>query len=82
MACLAFSVPSSDGKCHMGVAGLWNFTLAVFTVPALQPVVTENIGSEVIPRSLCVATLGESQHLLAGLGDGQLLSFHFDLDFH
>jgi DNA damage-binding protein 1 len=52
----------------------------LLSLPALTPVVTEELGSEVIPRSVALAEFEGQAHVLCGLGDGQLHNWRLDAD--
>lgn len=47
-------------------------------LPNFQPIVTENLGGEVIVRSLLLVSLENVDYLMCGLGDGLFFSFVLD----
>ena len=61
------------------VVGLWtDLSLRVLSLPSLVEVSRAVVGGEVIPRSVLLCPFSPtSAFLLAGLGDGRLLSFAF-----
>ena len=50
----------------------------IYSLPDLEPLTTEALGGEVIPRSVLFADFEGVPYLLTALGDGQLLNFHVD----
>ncbi|KAI8611132.1 CPSF A subunit region-domain-containing protein [Chytriomyces sp. MP71] len=61
------------------VAGMWtDGTVRVFSVETMEEIRAETLGGDLLPRSVKIATLGETPYLLVGLGDGQLIAFVFD----
>ena len=65
-------------RASLAAVGLWNNTVVLLSLPALQPVAEETLAVEVIPRSVLLATFEGVAYLLAGLGDGQLFTFALD----
>ena len=68
-----------DVDAAFAVVGLWtDLTLRVLSLPSLVEVSRAVVGGEVIPRSVLLCPFSPtSAFLLAGLGDGRLLSFSF-----
>jgi DNA damage-binding protein 1 len=52
----------------------------LLSLPGLTPVVTEELGSEVIPRSVALAEFEGQAYVLCGLGDGQLHNWRLDAE--
>jgi len=50
----------------------------LLSVPELQPVGTEELGSEIIPRSVALADFEGQAYVLCGLGDGQLHNWRLE----
>lgn len=67
-----------EGAMTLAVVGLWNTALRILSVPSLELVREEHLGSEAIPRSVMMVSFEGVSYLLAGLGDGQLYSFVAD----
>ena len=62
----------------VAVAGLWDNTLVLLSLPTLACLAVEKLPSDAIPRSVLLATFDGTPYLLAGLGDGQLCTFVVD----
>ena len=76
VACLDVTPIDDGGEARFAALGLWtDLTLRVLALPSLAEVSREAVGGEVIPRSVLLCPFSPSSvFLLAGLGDGQLLS--------
>eukprot|EP00281_Chroomonas_sp_CCMP1168_P025534 CAMPEP_0206228886 /NCGR_PEP_ID=MMETSP0047_2-20121206/9404_1 /ASSEMBLY_ACC=CAM_ASM_000192 /TAXON_ID=195065 /ORGANISM="Chroomonas mesostigmatica_cf, Strain CCMP1168" /LENGTH=1100 /DNA_ID=CAMNT_0053652151 /DNA_START=70 /DNA_END=3372 /DNA_ORIENTATION=+ len=62
----------------MVAVGMWDMSVHTMRIPSLESLSFENLGGEVIPRSLLFATLEGVDYLLCALGDGHLFSFNID----
>jgi len=73
VACLS----AKGGLCAVG---LWTRRLQVLQLQSseLDIVYAEALPNETIPRSAIFARLGDVLHLIVGMGDGRLVSFHVD----
>lgn len=64
---------------QLAVAATWAMGLHVLRLPTLEQVTKQEIGGEVIPRSVLLADFEEAgTYLLCALGDGQLCNFRLD----
>lgn len=63
--------PDRD-RASLAVIGDWSMQVKLLSLPDLKPIVTEELGSEVIPRSVALADFEGQAYVLCGLGDGQL----------
>lgn len=52
--------------------------MKLLSVPELAPVGVEDLGSEIIPRSVALADFEGQGYVLCGLGDGQLHNWRLD----
>ncbi|KAG7298167.1 DNA damage-binding protein 1 [Plutella xylostella] len=76
VACL--DLGAGGAGALLGV-GLWtDISVRVLRLPALTPLHTEQLGGEIIPRSLLICVLEGICYLLCALGDGSM--FYFTLD--
>ena len=68
-----------DGTAQYAVLGMWtDRSLRVLQLPALTEVSRDEVGSEVIPRSVLLCPFSPTAtYLLVGLGDGHLISYAF-----
>ena len=67
--------PASGG---LAAVGLWDRTVRLLRLPSLAEAAREDLGGDVIPRSLLLATLEGRDYLLCAMGDGHLFSFRLD----
>lgn len=44
-----------NNKASLAVIGSWSMQVKLLSLPALTPLVTEDLGSEIIPRSVALA---------------------------
>ncbi|KAK9843115.1 hypothetical protein WJX74_007214 [Apatococcus lobatus] len=77
IACLDLT-STGGGSQHLAAVGTWTMQLLLLSLPSMQLLREEQLGGEVIPRSLLFAEFEGESHLLAGLGDGHLFNFHLD----
>jgi DNA damage-binding protein 1 len=80
VACLDINPPSADvDRSDLVAIGLWtDISVRVHRLPSLEPIVTQQLGGEIIPRSVLLAMFEETLYLLCALGDGSF--FYFVLD--
>uniref|UniRef100_A0A1E1XLY5 DNA damage-binding protein 1 n=1 Tax=Amblyomma sculptum TaxID=1581419 RepID=A0A1E1XLY5_AMBSC len=77
VACLDIT-PLSEGseKSTLCAVGLWtDISIRILSLPSLQQLQKENIGGEIIPRSILITTFEGIHYLLCALGDGSLFYF-------
>eukprot|EP00798_Chlamydomonas_sp_ICE-L_P003904 gene3904-13974_t len=74
--------PVEDGEAKSSryvVVGTWSMEMLLFTLPlGKEPIAKEQLGGEVIPRSVLMNVFEGLPYCLAGMGDGQLLSWRMD----
>ena len=77
VACIDSTPLEAGQEARWAVVGMWNdLSLRVLALPSLAEVSREVVGGEVIPRSALLCPFAPSSvYLLAGIGDGRLLSF-------
>ncbi|KAF6263102.1 mono-functional DNA-alkylating methyl methanesulfonate N-term-domain-containing protein, partial [Scenedesmus sp. NREL 46B-D3] len=81
VACLDITPVGPDNtKASLAAVGDWSMQVKLLSLPGLAPVVTEALGSEVIPRSVALAEFEGQAYVLCGLGDGQLHNWRLDAD--
>ncbi|KAL1431309.1 hypothetical protein MTO96_014330 [Rhipicephalus appendiculatus] len=77
VACLDIT-PLTEGaeKSTLCAVGLWtDISIRILSLPSLQQLQKENIGGEIIPRSILITTFEGIHYLLCALGDGSLFYF-------
>eukprot|EP00879_Flechtneria_rotunda_P007343 GHRR01007704.1.p1 GENE.GHRR01007704.1~~GHRR01007704.1.p1 ORF type:complete len:982 (+),score=309.67 GHRR01007704.1:155-3100(+) len=73
VACLDITPVGADSnKATLAAVGTWAMQVQLLSLPSLKPVTTEELGSEIIPRSVVLANFEGQAYVLCGLGDGQL----------
>ncbi|WOL18645.1 DNA damage-binding protein 1 [Canna indica] len=77
ISCLDIN-PIGDNSNYSSLAavGMWtDISVRIFSLPNLELLVKENLGGEIIPRSVLLCTFEGVSYLLCALGDGHLLNF-------
>lgn len=65
--------PGADSsRSSLAAVGSWSMSVQLLALPGLAPLTTTQLGADVIPRSICLASLEGCAYVLCGLGDGQL----------
>ncbi|XP_010445239.1 PREDICTED: DNA damage-binding protein 1b-like [Camelina sativa] len=80
VSCLDIN-PIGDNPNHSQLAavGMWtDISVRIFVLPDLTLVTKEQLGGEIIPRSVLLCSFEGISYLLCALGDGHLLSFQLD----
>ncbi|WIA28317.1 hypothetical protein OEZ86_010868 [Tetradesmus obliquus] len=81
VACLDITPVGPDNtRASLAAVGSWSMQVALLSLPDLKPIVTEDLGSEVIPRSVALAEFEGQAYVLCGLGDGQLHNWRWEPD--
>ncbi|XP_028397691.1 DNA damage-binding protein 1-like [Dendronephthya gigantea] len=77
VACLDISLPeAAEEKSTLVVVGLWtDISLRVLQLPSMDQLCIENLGGEIIPRSVLMAMFEGVKYLLCALGDGTFFYF-------
>uniref|UniRef100_A0A7N0V492 DNA damage-binding protein 1 n=1 Tax=Kalanchoe fedtschenkoi TaxID=63787 RepID=A0A7N0V492_KALFE len=64
---------------QIAAVGMWtDISVRIFSLPDLNLVTKEQLGGEIIPRSVLLCTFDGISYLLCALGDGHLLNFLLD----
>ncbi|WVZ99800.1 hypothetical protein U9M48_045048 [Paspalum notatum var. saurae] len=77
ISCLDLN-PIGDNPQYSSLAavGMWtDISVRIFSLPDLELIRKENLGGEIVPRSVLLCTLEGVSYLLCALGDGNLFSF-------
>uniref|UniRef100_A0A1J3EVB7 DNA damage-binding protein 1a n=1 Tax=Noccaea caerulescens TaxID=107243 RepID=A0A1J3EVB7_NOCCA len=80
VACLDIN-PIGDNPNYSQLAsvGMWtDISVRVFSLPELTLITKEQLGGEIIPRSVLLCAFEGISYLLCALGDGHLLNFQLD----
>lgn len=77
VACLDITpLTEGDEKSTLCAVGLWtDISIRILSLPSLEQLQKENIGGEIIPRSILITTFEGIHYLLCALGDGSLFYF-------
>uniref|UniRef100_A0A0D3GBK3 DNA damage-binding protein 1 n=1 Tax=Oryza barthii TaxID=65489 RepID=A0A0D3GBK3_9ORYZ len=60
----------------LAAVGMWtDISVRILSLPDLELIRKENLGGEIVPRSVLLCTLEGVSYLLCALGDGHLFSF-------
>ncbi|THU68691.1 hypothetical protein C4D60_Mb08t06530 [Musa balbisiana] len=81
ISCLDIN-PSGENPNYSTLAavGMWtDISVRIFSLPSLELLAKENLGGEIIPRSVLLCTFEGVSYLLCTLGDGHLLNFLLNL---
>jgi len=80
VACLDISQTGCrTGKSSLLSAGLWtDISVRVLKLPNLEQLHVEQLGGEIIPRSILMTNFEDIDYLLCALGDGTLFYFCMD----
>lgn len=71
---------SNPNVAQLAVVATWAMTVHVLSLPTLEQVTKQDLGGEVIPRSVLLADFEDAgTYVLCALGDGQLCSFRVDV---
>ncbi|GAB2241606.1 hypothetical protein Droror1_Dr00018381 [Drosera rotundifolia] len=61
---------------QLAAVGMWtDISVRIFSLPDLNLITKEQLGGEIIPRSVLLCTFEGISYLLCALGDGHLLNF-------
>ncbi|WOL16215.1 DNA damage-binding protein 1 [Canna indica] len=77
ISCLDINpIGSNSNYSSLAAVGMWtDISVRIFSLPNLELLVKENLGGEIIPRSVLLCTFEGVSYLLCALGDGHLLNF-------
>ncbi|CAE6137644.1 unnamed protein product [Arabidopsis arenosa] len=80
VSCLDIN-PIGDNPNYSQLAsvGMWtDISVRIFSLPELTLITKEQLGGEIIPRSVLLCAFEGISYLLCALGDGHLLNFQLD----
>ncbi|KOM28694.1 hypothetical protein LR48_Vigan564s000400 [Vigna angularis] len=77
ISCLDINpIGENPNHSHLAAVGMWtDISVRVFSLPDLNLVTKEQLGGEIIPRSVLLCAFEGISYLLCALGDGHLLNF-------
>ncbi|KAJ4757800.1 DNA damage-binding protein 1 [Rhynchospora pubera] len=81
ISCLDIN-PIGENSTHSSLAavGMWtDISVRIFSLPGLELFKKENLGGEIIPRSVLLCAFEGVPYLLCALGDGHLFSFQLNI---
>lgn len=80
ISCLDINPVGDDpDRSHLAAVGMWtDISVRIFSLPNLELITKENLGGEIIPRSVLFCAFEGIPYLLCALGDGHLYSFLLD----
>ncbi|KAJ1703919.1 hypothetical protein LUZ63_003698 [Rhynchospora breviuscula] len=81
ISCLDIN-PIGENSTHSSLAavGMWtDISVRIFSLPGLELLKKENLGGEIIPRSVLLCAFEGVPYLLCALGDGHLFSFQLNI---
>ncbi|KAK3419095.1 hypothetical protein EUGRSUZ_H04822 [Eucalyptus grandis] len=65
---------------QLAAVGMWtDISIRIFSLPDLNLITKENLGGEIIPRSVLLCAFEGISYLLCALGDGHLLNFQLNM---
>ncbi|KAL6991596.1 DNA damage-binding protein 1a [Sarracenia purpurea var. burkii] len=77
VSCLDINpIGENPNYSQLAAVGMWtDISVRIFSIPDLNLVTKENLGGEIIPRSVLLCSFEVIPYLLCALGDGHLLNF-------
>ncbi|GFS39733.1 damaged DNA binding protein 1A [Actinidia rufa] len=77
VSCLDMNpIGENPNYSQLAAVGMWtDITVRIFSIPDMNLVTKENLGGEIIPRSVLLCSFEGISYLLCALGDGHLLNF-------
>ncbi|OAY75001.1 DNA damage-binding protein 1a [Ananas comosus] len=77
ISCLDINpIGENPNYSSLAAVGMWtDISVRVFSLPSLELMTKENLGGEIIPRSVLLCNLEGVSYLLCALGDGHLFNF-------
>ncbi|KAL6991594.1 DNA damage-binding protein 1a [Sarracenia purpurea var. burkii] len=77
VSCLDINpIGENPNYSQLAAVGMWtDISVRIFSIPDLNLVTKENLGGEIIPRSVLLCSFEGIPYLLCALGDGHLLNF-------
>ncbi|PSS29021.1 DNA damage-binding protein [Actinidia chinensis var. chinensis] len=77
VSCLDMNpIGENPNYSQLAAVGMWtDISVRLFSIPDMNLVTKENLGGEIIPRSVLLCSFEGISYLLCALGDGHLLNF-------
>ncbi|KAJ8449900.1 hypothetical protein Cgig2_029262 [Carnegiea gigantea] len=77
ISCLDINPIGENPKySQLAAVGMWtDISVRIYSLPDLNLIIKENLGGEIIPRSVLLCSFEGISYLLCALGDGHLLNF-------
>ncbi|XP_010941529.1 DNA damage-binding protein 1a [Elaeis guineensis] len=77
ISCLDINpIGENSNYSSLAAVGMWtDISVRIFSLPSLELLTKENLGGEIIPRSVLLCTFEGVSYLLCALGDGHLFNF-------
>lgn len=77
ISCLDINpIGENPNYSQLAAVGMWtDISVRIFSLPDLNLITKENLGGEIIPRSVLLCAFEGISYLLCALGDGHLLNF-------
>uniref|UniRef100_A0A915J2E8 DNA damage-binding protein 1 n=1 Tax=Romanomermis culicivorax TaxID=13658 RepID=A0A915J2E8_ROMCU len=76
VACLDMSLLNAEGLAEVAAVGLWtDISVRIIHLPSMKDISREQLGGEIIPRSILICQFEGLLYLLVALGDGTLLYY-------
>ncbi|XP_020248507.1 DNA damage-binding protein 1a [Asparagus officinalis] len=82
ISCLDIN-PIGENSCYSSLAavGMWtDISARIYSLPGLDMITKENLGGEIIPRSVLLCKFEGVSYLLCALGDGHLFNFLLNMN--
>ncbi|KAF6018031.1 DDB1 [Bugula neritina] len=80
VACLDITPLCDEMFSTICAVGLWDMSAMTINLKDMSILHREELGGEILPRSILMATFEMNPYLLCALGDGSLFYFHLDKD--
>ncbi|KAJ6836683.1 DNA damage-binding protein 1a [Iris pallida] len=77
ISCLDINPIGENSSCSsLAAVGMWtDISVRIYSLPGLDLITKENLGGEIIPRSVLLCKFEGISYLLCALGDGRLFNF-------
>ncbi|MBA0799379.1 hypothetical protein Gohar_009900, partial [Gossypium harknessii] len=81
ISCLDINpIGENSNYSHLAAVGMWtDISVRIFSLPQLNLITKEQLGGEIIPRSVLLCSFEGTSYLLCALGDGHLLNFQVNM---
>ncbi|XP_043689453.1 DNA damage-binding protein 1-like [Telopea speciosissima] len=82
ISCLDINaIGENRNHSQLAAVGMWtDISVRIFSLPGLDLVTKENLGGEIIPRSVLLCSFEGVSYLLCALGDGHLFNFLLNMN--